>query len=78
MRPGEIYLAAFPFGDVPRMKLRPVLLLIERPVSDSRGAGRIHFVGDTGAAFAVGSHSESGSAGVSQLQSEGRVGTAPA
>ena len=27
MRPGEIYLAAFPFGDVPGMKLRPVLLL---------------------------------------------------
>lgn len=27
MRPGEIYLAKFPFGDVPGMKLRPVLLL---------------------------------------------------
>jgi len=27
MRPGEIYLAKFPFGDVPAMKLRPVLLL---------------------------------------------------
>lgn len=27
MRSGEIYLAAFPFGDVPGMKLRPVLLL---------------------------------------------------
>ena len=27
MRPGEIYLAKFPFGDVPVMKLRPVLLL---------------------------------------------------
>jgi len=27
MRPGEIYLARFPFGDIPRMKLRPVLLL---------------------------------------------------
>jgi len=27
MRPGEIYLANFPFGDVPGMKLRPVLLL---------------------------------------------------
>jgi mRNA interferase MazF len=27
MRPGEIYLAAFPFGDVAGMKLRPVLLL---------------------------------------------------
>jgi len=26
MRPGEIYLAKFPFGDVPGMKLRPVLL----------------------------------------------------
>jgi mRNA interferase MazF len=26
MRPGEIYLAQFPFGDVPGMKLRPVLL----------------------------------------------------
>src|SRR6266851_8172338 len=27
MRPGEIYLARFPFGDVPGMKLRPLLLL---------------------------------------------------
>ena len=27
MRPGEIYLARFPFGDLPGMKLRPVLLL---------------------------------------------------
>jgi len=27
MRQGEIYLARFPFGDVPGMKLRPVLLL---------------------------------------------------
>lgn len=27
MRTGEIFLAQFPFGDVPGMKLRPVLLL---------------------------------------------------
>ena len=27
MSPGKIYLARFPFGDVPGMKLRPVLLL---------------------------------------------------
>lgn len=27
MAPGEIYLANFPFGDTPGMKLRPVLLL---------------------------------------------------
>lgn len=27
MLPGEVYLAQFPFGDVPGMKLRPVLLL---------------------------------------------------
>ena len=27
MRPAEIYLAQFPFGDAPGMKLRPVLLL---------------------------------------------------
>jgi mRNA-degrading endonuclease toxin of MazEF toxin-antitoxin module len=27
MSPGEIYLARFPFGDAPGMKLRPVLLL---------------------------------------------------
>ena len=27
MQPGEIYLAQFPFGDAPAMKLRPVLLL---------------------------------------------------
>ncbi|MCU1238600.1 MAG: hypothetical protein JWP63_6567 [Candidatus Solibacter sp.] len=29
MQRGEIYLAKFPFGDVPGMKLRPVLLLTE-------------------------------------------------
>ena len=29
MRRGEIYLAQFPFGDAPGMKLRPVLLLTE-------------------------------------------------
>jgi mRNA interferase MazF len=29
MRRGEIYLASFPFGDAPGMKLRPVLLLTE-------------------------------------------------
>ena len=27
MNPGEIYLAQFPFGDIPGIKLRPVLLL---------------------------------------------------
>jgi mRNA interferase MazF len=27
MQRGELYLASFPFGDVPGMKLRPVLLL---------------------------------------------------
>ena len=27
MQPGEIFLAQFPFGDLPGMKLRPVLLL---------------------------------------------------
>jgi len=27
MQPGEIYLARFPFGDKPGMKLRPVLVL---------------------------------------------------
>jgi len=27
MRPGDIFLEQFPFGDVPGMKLRPVLLL---------------------------------------------------
>ena len=26
MRPGEIYLAQFPFGDIPGMKIPPVLL----------------------------------------------------
>src|SRR6185436_7362320 len=30
MRPGEIFLAQFPFGDIPGMKLRPVLLLTGR------------------------------------------------
>ena len=29
MQRGEIYLASFPFGDAPGMKLRPVLLLTE-------------------------------------------------
>jgi mRNA interferase MazF len=29
MRPGEIHLAKFPFGDAPGMKVRPVLLLTE-------------------------------------------------
>jgi mRNA interferase MazF len=29
MQRGEIYLATFPFGDAPGMKLRPVLLLTE-------------------------------------------------
>jgi mRNA-degrading endonuclease toxin of MazEF toxin-antitoxin module len=29
MQPGEIFIAKFPFGDVPGMKLRPVLLLTE-------------------------------------------------
>jgi hypothetical protein len=29
MRPGEIYLAKFPFGDAPGMKIRPVLILID-------------------------------------------------
>ncbi len=29
MRPGEIYLAQFPFGDAPGMKIRPVLLLTD-------------------------------------------------
>jgi len=27
MKPGDIYLARFPFGDAPGMKLRPVLVL---------------------------------------------------
>ena len=27
MKPGDIFLARFPFGDIPGMKLRPVLLL---------------------------------------------------
>jgi mRNA interferase MazF len=27
MRPGEVYLAQFPFGDFPGMKFRPILLL---------------------------------------------------
>jgi hypothetical protein len=31
--PGEIHLAAFPFGDAPGMKLRPVLLLTPRIAS---------------------------------------------
>lgn len=33
MRPGEVYLAKFPFGDAPGMKVRPALLL-----TDSVGA----------------------------------------
>ncbi|HTQ40240.1 MAG TPA: type II toxin-antitoxin system PemK/MazF family toxin [Pirellulales bacterium] len=30
MHPDDIYLASFPFGDAPGMKLRPVLLLTDR------------------------------------------------
>lgn len=30
MHPDEVYLAAFPFGDAPGMKLRPVLLLTDQ------------------------------------------------
>jgi hypothetical protein len=29
MRPAEIYLAKFPFGEAPGMKIRPVLLLTD-------------------------------------------------
>ena len=29
MRPGEVYLAKFAFGDAPSLKIRPVLLLTE-------------------------------------------------
>jgi mRNA interferase MazF len=29
MRPGEIYLAKFPFGDAPGMKVRPVMMLTD-------------------------------------------------
>jgi mRNA interferase MazF len=35
MQRGEIYLASFPFGDVPGMKLRSVLLLTE-PIGPNR------------------------------------------
>jgi hypothetical protein len=35
MQRGEIYLASFPFGDVPGMKLRSVLLLAE-PIGPNR------------------------------------------
>lgn len=35
MKPGEIYLGRFPFGDMPGMKLRPVLVL-----SSSVGSAR--------------------------------------
>ena len=36
MKPGEIYLGQFPFGDVAGMKLRPVLVL-----SDAIGTGEV-------------------------------------
>jgi hypothetical protein len=45
MRPGEIYLAQFPFGDVPGMKLRPVLLLTEPLVLNPGGFGRLYLLG---------------------------------
>jgi mRNA interferase MazF len=35
MQRGEVYLASFPFGDVPGMKLRPVLLLTD-PIGPNR------------------------------------------
>jgi len=44
MRFGEIYLAQFPFGDFPGMKLRPVLTLTGPP--GNRGARSVHFVGN--------------------------------
>lgn len=41
MRPGEIYLARFPFGAVPGMKLRPVSQELLAPVqhAEDRDAG---------------------------------------
>ena len=46
MRPGEIFLSRFPFGDMPGMKLCPVLLLTA-PSGLSGGPGRRHLIGDS-------------------------------
>ncbi len=59
MRPGEIYLAHFPFGDVPGMKLRPVLLLTGERRVGSRSAGGLHFIGPPRATVAFRSHRRS-------------------
>jgi mRNA interferase MazF len=44
MHPGEIYLAMFPFGDVPGMKLRPVLLANVSAWNRSRNSGGLHIL----------------------------------
>ena len=53
MRPGEIYLAKFPFGDAPGMKLRPVLALTGPRWLSSRSFGSIHLIRDSGPASAL-------------------------
>jgi hypothetical protein len=36
MKPGELYLGQFPFGDTPGMKLRPVLVLSATRLDDAK------------------------------------------
>lgn len=76
MKPGEVYLARFPFGDVPGMKLRPVLVADGDCGRGAGSLGGLHLLGSAVAAFAVGPHSRSLAAAVSDHQPEGAFGTA--
>jgi hypothetical protein len=53
MRPGETYLAEFPFGDIPGMKIRPVLLLTGPVGSVPEVLVRIHILGGAGPIIAL-------------------------
>src|SRR6266478_5016219 len=53
MRPGDIFLAQFLFGDVPGMKLRPVLLLTGPIGTVPEVFGCLHLVRDPGAGAAL-------------------------
>src|SRR5664279_3216277 len=57
MRSGEIYLAQFPFGDVPGMKLRPVLLLTGAVGSCRKSWCYLNLIGHTKPTSSVGSRS---------------------
>jgi hypothetical protein len=64
MQPAEIYLAKFPFGDVPGMKIRPVLLLTDPVGGRSGDPGRLHILRHSLTAFALRRAPRSDSAGI--------------